>query len=186
MPLIHQFGEVLRWLEKVKIEVRIIWFFVVDVDIEIEKEKAKNYGTKAFAKKKNENTTKISKYVFTTNSFRSAFADAVAVAAVCTFVCGSSHWTATGTRVYACIDLQNDNHARMMQIIHCREEKKLDIHLSNNLHISQSSFYNSAIAMANAVGAQLFFSLAIIIIIVVVIDIIMWSSFSSSSSFQHP
>lgn len=77
----------------------------------------------AFAKKKNENTTKILKYVFTTNSFRSAFADAVA--AVCTFVCGSSHWTATGTRVYACIDLQNDNHARMMQIIHCREEKNL-------------------------------------------------------------
>lgn len=143
--------------------------------------KWKNYGTKAVAKK-TENTTKILKYVFTTNSFRSAFAGAVA--AVCIFVCGSSQWTATGTRVYVCIDSQNDNHARMMQIIHWREAKKLDIHLSNNLHISQSSFYNFAIAMANAVGAQLCFS-AIIIITAVVIDIIMWSSSSSSSFSIH-
>lgn len=56
-------------------------------------------------------------------------------------------------RVCICIDLQNDNHARMMQIMHL---KKLDIHLSNNLHISQSSFYNFAIAMAIATRAQLF------------------------------
>lgn len=99
MALIHQLKMVRDdWKEwRSKCERQIICFFLL-FSSKSKRKKRKNIKILKHMRRKmktKHSTTEILKYVFTTNSFGSA----------CWYVCGSSHWTATGTGecVYASI-----------------------------------------------------------------------------------